>query len=590
MTRISALVVALLIAALAVGPAGAQLPGLPDLPVDLPTDLPDLPVDVPTDLPTDLPIDLPTDLPTELPTDLPTELPTELDELLGDLDGLLDDVGSLVDPDGTVLDPAREIVDGLAGLIDDLLADIVLPNLLALQGQDAIDAAIAFSQATYDSSATAVVARDDVFADALTTGALQGIFDSPLLLTSSGDLDPRTAAELIRLGVRNLVILGADDAIDPLVAQKLEIAGLTVQRVGGPTRIETATMAAGATAPNATTAVLTRAYQSAGADDSQAYADLLAVSPWAAENDWPVLLTQSDVLTGSVADYLAGSAITEVIIIGGEGAISAATQAAVDALGIQTRRVSGPNRFATAVAVANERGYAHSGQVDRLILAEGTSSRSDVWAPGFAGAAHGSRHAAPILLTAGDGIPTETMQFILDGLADNVVDGGPAAVCASFVSPIACEAAGLLLLGDLTGALDGLGLELVDLPNIADILDLVEDLTGVALPDLPDLPVAGGLLDELVDGLETALDGLGETVTTTTDTVGEVVDGATTTVAETVTTATETVTTVTETVGGLGDVTGGNDEELIQDILGDTGGEEVLEVVDEVIVPLLPGL
>ena len=511
-------------AALIAGPVSAQLPIIPDLPIVDPIVDPVLdPLDPVLD-PLDPVLDPIEDIVDPLVPGLP-DLPTDPTDVIDDPTGILDDLTDILDGLGPILDPADPILDTVTGIIDeldgiitDVLADVILPNLLALKGEDAVDASIAFSQATYDSSDTAIIARDDVFADALTTGALQGIFDAPLLLTGSSDLDSRTARELVRLGVERLVILGADSAINPLVVQKLQIAGLDVTRVGGPSRVETATLAAAETAPNATTAVLTRAY-SADGDDSQAYADLLAVSPWAAENDWPVLLTQTDTLTPSVASYLTDSAITEVVIIGGETAVSAATQQAVEALGITTRRVSGSNRYATAVAVANERGFANSGDADRLILAEGTSSRSDVWAPGFASAAHGATHRAPVLLTAGDVLPAETMSFITEGLEANLTDGGPATVCASFVSPIACEAAGLLLLGDLLDAVDLLDLDLTDLPLVGDLLDVIEQVTGVELPDLD------GLLGDPLGAVDGVTGGGAGGLDPVTDVVGGVLGG-----------------------------------------------------------------
>lgn len=406
---------------------------------------------------------------------LPIEVPGVGE--IADLEDLVDLPGlDLADP---ILDTVTDVIDSIADLVDDVLGLTPLPNLLALQGEDAVDAAIAFSQATYTESDTAILARDDLFPDALTTGALQGALDAPLLLTPSADLDRRTATELVRLGVEHLVIVGGEDAIHRFVIQKLEIAGVTVTRLGGPTRIETAANAAGATAPDATTAMMTRAYSSTG--DSQAYADLLAVSPWAAENGWPVLLTQTDVLTSTARDYLAGSAIREIVVIGGTSAVSQAVEDELATMGITVRRVAGDTRYGTAVAIAGERGYNDSSDPDRLILAEGASTRDDVWAPGFAAAAHASQHSAPVLLTNGASIPPETLAFITAGIADNLLDGGPATLCASFVNPIACEAAALLLIGNITGALEDLGLGLVDIP---DLVQLLEDL---GLGDLADL-------------------------------------------------------------------------------------------------------
>lgn len=449
--------------------------------------------------------------------ELPVPLPTDGIPEIPDIPGI-----DLLDP---VLDPVEELVGDLVGVVGDVLADIPVLNTLQLLGNDAVDAAIAFSRATYDTAPVALLTRADRFPDALATGGVQGGYDAPLLLTGSDRLDPRTLAELQRLGVVAVAILGSTDAVSEQVVADLAANGIEGHRVGGPTRVETSALGAAIWYPTATTAVVTRAYPAVGADDSQAYADLLAVGPYAAENGWPVLLTQSELLSPAVAEYLAASGISSVVIIGGEGAVSGAAEQAIQGLGIATSRIAGTNRFDTAVKVAEARGYANSAGPQRIILAEG-GARSDVWAPGFAAAAHGAEHGAPIILADGLVLPPETLTFILDGVTDNLLDGGPALLCASFVNPATCEATGLLLLGALTDALDLLGL---DLPGL-----------------IASVPVLGPILIDVLEQL-----GLDEAVDTVTDIVGDV---------------------VTDPEGTVGDV--------VEDPVG---------AVDDVVDDLLPG-
>lgn len=410
---------------------------------------------------------------------------------LGEIEG--------IDP----LDPALNDVTALIGQLSDqlggLVGDVPGLNTLALGGDDAVDAGVAFSRITFpDGADTAVLSRADLFADGLSSGAFQGAFDAPLLFSPSGDLDARTGHELARLGMSRVTILGGEDALHPLVVDKLRIAGLEVVRAGGPTRVETAIEAARMTAPDATTAVVARAYPDPGMGDDQAYADLLAAGPFAAEQGWPVLMTQSDRLTPSLADYLAESPITDVVVIGGEGAVSSAVQSQIEALGITARRVGGANRFATAVAIAAERGFADAGDADRVILAE-AGARDDVWAPGFAASAHGDQHRAPVVLSDGPVLPAESMRFMLDGLADTLAGDGPAVVCATFVDPIACEAAGLLALGALTDVIDLLGLDgLTDIPGVGDALAV---LGGAGLLPDPLTDVVDGAVGDVAGGI-----------------------------------------------------------------------------------------
>ena len=481
---------------------------------------------------------------------------------VGDIEGI-----NQLDP---VLNPVSDLILTLTNLIDDALADVPLVNTLALGGDDVVDAAIAFSQATFpDGADTAILSREDLYADGFSSGAFQGRFDAPLLFTGSDDLDMRTGMELLRLGMDTVTILGGESALSPIVVNKLELAGLNVVRVGGPTRIETAVAAAELTHPDADQVVLVRAYPDHGSPDDQAYADLLAAGPFAASNGLPILMTTSDTLHPAVAEHLEASGVSGVTIIGGTSAVSQGIEDGLAANGLAVDRIAGDNRYATAVAIAGARGFANASEADRIIIAESTG-RDDVWGPGFAATAHSDQHAAPVLLTEGPVIPVETMEFLAQGLTDNLLDGGPAVVCASFVDPIACEAVGALMLlnlglvEDLLGTLEGIPL-LGDILAALGLAGLLEDglanlvalLDGLGASDAEVASVLGlvasgdaaqvqslldaiatdsGLTAEEIDGvltgdldLDTVLGGLGDgdgdTTTDPVDGVGDAVDG-----------------------------------------------------------------
>ncbi len=432
----------------------------------------------------------------------------------------LDEVEGLA-PLDPALGPVSDLVLGLTNQIDDVLSDVPLVNTLALRGEDVVDAGIAFSQATFpDGAGTAILSREDLFADAFASGAFQGRFAAPLLFTEPDDLDPRTGNELVRLGMDAVTILGGEDALDPFVVSRLELAGLEVIRVGGPTRVETAVEAAEVTHPDADHAVLVRAYPDAGQPDSQAYADLLAAGPYAAENGWPILMTTSDALHPAVAEPLEG--YDAVTIVGGTGAVGQDVEDALTATGIDVDRVAGDNRFATAVAIAEARGFDNAAAADQLIIAE-QGGRDDVWAPGFASTAYGEQNDAPVLLSDGPSIPTETMAFLADGLEANLLDGGPAVICAPFVDLVACQVVGALmtlnlgLVADLVGTLD-------DIPALGDLIaalglggllegglgNVVELLEGAGLGDDQIAGVLGAIAEGDVEQVTGLLEGLAD--------------------------------------------------------------------------------
>jgi len=345
----------------------------------------------------------------------------------------------MVDPTGSAARARtrRSIGAGLcAALIAALLPSAALAasyeGTTVLQSADAVGAAVAFSQLTFPTGASeALLGRDDVFADALASGALQD--GRPLLLTRGDSLAAATDAELERLGVKTVRILGGTGAVSTAVEDQLKTAGYAVQRVSGPSRIETAIAVARAAAPSSTAVILARAF--AGAEDqTQAFADSLAAGAWSAESGRPIVLTESAKLSDATAAYLKEKQVKQVYIVGGETAVSSAAAAQATALGATVTRVSGPTRFDTAVAIAKARGVESGAEAKRIVLVDGQAATG--WSSGFAAAAlAGGDGGGPVLLTNAATLPDPTSAYI--------APGGPAVdlVCAPSASAEACEAA-----------------------------------------------------------------------------------------------------------------------------------------------------
>lgn len=303
------------------------------------------------------------------------------------------------------------------------------PGTVLPDRSDNVAAALAWSSQFDDREApTVLLARDDDFADALSSGGPQGLLDAPLLLNPSDELDDRVAEELERLGAERVVILGGPAAISDDVADALEDADRSVERVQGETRIETAVAVAAEFFPEVRTAILARGYQSFSTDDvTQAFADSLAAGGMAARRALPVLLT-GETLSASTRDHLADSPIAEVIVVGGEDAVSEDVVTELeDDVGLTVTRLAGGDRFATAAAIAQA--DFPQGAEAALVL-EGQSD--DAWASGFAAAS--AAESAPILLVSGDEVPDATLGVLGAGL-------GP--VCGPLVTAVACERARL---------------------------------------------------------------------------------------------------------------------------------------------------
>lgn len=306
-------------------------------------------------------------------------------------------------------------------------------EVVTVRADDNAGTSLAFSKLAYpqDGSAqTVVIGRDDVFADNLAAGLLQRT--GPLLLTDGQVLNASVRDEVLRLGAKKVFVVGGPKAIDPRVEQELRDLGVEVQRLAGPTRIETALAIARHAAPTSGRAVLVRARDEAGGDTSRAWADSLAAGAFAAASGVPVLLTDSASLHPAVAAYLGDAGVTEAFVIGGRAAVSDGVLASVGERGIAGVRVSGAERAETAVRVAQELwGFTGSQVAREIVLVDGYAPGS--WAAGVSAAAFSARFSAPIVLSDGATIPPATEAWI--------EQGGGRMVCGESVQDDACRQA-----------------------------------------------------------------------------------------------------------------------------------------------------
>ncbi|HVM13705.1 MAG TPA: CHRD domain-containing protein [Egibacteraceae bacterium] len=303
------------------------------------------------------------------------------------------------------------------------------PTVERLQAQDNITAAIAFSQTAFDDGAStyALLARDDVFADSLSSGGAQGRLGAPLLLTPTNTLDNRVRTELQRLGVRTVVMLGGPNALSPDVERALRQAGFGVRRVAGPNRLATAVAIAERFFPTPDTAIVARAFGDAS-DEVRAFVDSLGAGAAAAATGQPLLLTHTTSLSAETEAYLRDNPIDSVTLVGGPRAVSEAVEEQIAALGIEVERVAGEDRYGTAAELALMQ--SPLGPPPLLVLVDGTDE--DAWASGFPAAAL----QAPVLLTAGDAFPAHTVQLLMGSQTE-----GASLVCAPDVTSTACDRA-----------------------------------------------------------------------------------------------------------------------------------------------------
>ncbi len=225
------------------------------------------------------------------------------------------------------------------------------------------------------------------------------------------------------LGLRStLFAVDVNLAADPCLAPPEAGEPEYIERLAGADRVATA-VAVAETFAQADTVVLA---------SSRAFPDALAGGALATDAGAPMLLTPPEELAAPVAEAIAALGASEVVVLGGTEALSAEVeQAAAELEGVDdVRRIDGPDRFATAAAIADEL----EPTVGEVVLALGqhTTDEDRAWPDAVAsGALLATDDVRPLLLTRADELPEATLEVLTDLEPERVrvlLLGGTAAV------------------------------------------------------------------------------------------------------------------------------------------------------------------
>ncbi|WP_059351872.1 cell wall-binding repeat-containing protein [Bacillus coahuilensis] len=272
-----------------------------------------------------------------------------------------------------------------------------------IQGNDRYETAVKISQQAFNTTETAVIARGDDFPDALSGAPLAYSLNAPILLTGKDTLNTKTKAELLRLQVKEVVLLGSEGAISKHVQASIQQLGIKVSRIGGKDRFETS-------ARIAEEIHSVKAFVANGHN----FPDALAVAAYAAKEGVPILLTNRDVLPSYTKSALSGK---QTYIIGGEGVVSGS----IEKLLPNASRYGGSNRYETARVVTERFPLGK----DHAYVATGEN-----FADALTGSVLAAKENSPILLVSKSSIPTSTNKIASQYTRFSIL-GGTASVSNS---------------------------------------------------------------------------------------------------------------------------------------------------------------
>lgn len=209
----------------------------------------------------------------------------------------------------------------LVGSFDSSVADAVRSigaNPVVVGGPDFIETSAEAARALPSAPSAAFVATVDNYPDALAASAVAAVNGWPVLYTDADSLSAATREVISDLGIGTVHIVGGTAAVSSGVESSLRGLGVTVNRLSGANRIDTALAIADFGLRNglvATHPQLATAFN---------FPDALAAGALAGVLRSPVILTTADSLHPSTANWLRAhrGEIDAVNLLGGAGALS----------------------------------------------------------------------------------------------------------------------------------------------------------------------------------------------------------------------------------------------------------------------------
>ncbi len=309
---------------------------------------------------------------------------------------------------------ARDIMDNTTEKTIEVECLPAQGDVARLAGSNRYATAVEVSRNSYESATTAVLVTGQDYPDALASGPLAYALDGPILLTGTNSLNPRTASELTRLGVSQVIILGGPTVVSEAVVDTLTGMGITTTRIAGSNRYWTA--AAAASHMLAEDPAIDHVTLASG----ESFADALAAGSAAARSGSPILLTRGTALSPAALEFITANGIMAVDLIGGPSVISTEVEDALLTMGISVRRFAGSNRFGTSVEIAREK-FADATEA---VFVSGMD-----FPDALSAAPYAARINAPVILVRKDAVSAAVMEYLpVSSLDFGTVVGGEAAV------------------------------------------------------------------------------------------------------------------------------------------------------------------
>lgn len=297
------------------------------------------------------------------------------------------------------------------------------PGATRLAGTDRYGTALEVSRRYAPGVPAVFLATGVNFPDALSAAAAAAYLGGPLLLTPPNSLPASVREEITRLQPQKIYIAGDTGAVSLSVESSL--SGIApIQRLGGPSRYDTANNLVATIFPSASHAFIAT---------GRTFPDALAATGAAGSIAAPVILVdglQSSLTPGTEA-ILARLGVQSVTIVGSSGAVSTGIESQL-ANRYSVDRLGGGSRYETAAKINDA--YFAPGSTTTAFLATGQN-----FPDALAGAALAGRLKSPVYIATAACVPDAAHVSLLNlNAAATVTLGSTAVVSVNAARNLGC--------------------------------------------------------------------------------------------------------------------------------------------------------
>lgn len=282
-------------------------------------------------------------------------------------------------------------------------------SVIRYAGVDRYDTAAKINNGANIKSNTAIISSGNSFPDTISASVLAGQLNANLYINNPSSITEELNSAIESGKIKKAYIVGGNP-ISSKIRKNMINKGIEIIDFKGTNRFDTSALVAEQSHNKS------KVFLANGID----FPDSLSIAPVVLKENSALVLTDGNNLTNKVQNILNNA--SEIIIVGGTNSVSAKLGDDLRNSGKKVSRISGPDRYATSINIANKF-YQNA---DFVLTASGKN-----YADALTGTILANKYSAPIILNNGTSLTNSYVNYLNSTKIDTLyILGGTNSVSA----------------------------------------------------------------------------------------------------------------------------------------------------------------